>query len=950
MMEGSSLNWGEVRVSQTVEQQQQPTQEIEQPHVAQTQAAGQAAQQAPTNGIEVLETREWLDSLDYVLARGGAERAGRLLQQLALHARRAAGINLPFTATTPYQNTIPSRQQPPFPGSQEMERRIKSLVRWNAMAMVVRANKLESGIGGHISTFASAATLYEVGFNHFFRASTESGDRDIVYFQGHAAPGIYSRAYLEGRIPKQKLENFRRELKPGGGLSSYPHPWLMPNFWEFPTVSMGLGPIQAIYQARFIKYLENRGLKTSTGGKVWAFMGDGEMDEPEALGSITLASREKLDNLIFVVNCNLQRLDGPVRGNGKIIQELEAIFRGAGWNVIKVIWGGDWDSLIQNDRDGLLVRRMGEITDGQYQKYFVESGAYFRQNFFGTDPRLLKMVEHLSDEQLARMRLGGHDPIKMYAAYKAAVEHTGAPTIILAKTIKGYGLGEAGEGKNITHQQKKLNDDELQMFRSRFGIPIPDDELHEAPFYRPADDSAEIKYMQARREQLGGYLPVRKERATPLKPPAEAVFEEFYKGTEGRDASTTMVFVRMLSKLLRDPEVGKFIVPVVPDEARTFGMEALFRQVGIYSNVGQLYEPVDMDTLLYYKEAKNGQILEEGITEAGSMCSFIAAGTAYANHGINTIPFFIYYSMFGFQRIGDLIWAAADMRCRGFLLGGTAGRTTLAGEGLQHQDGHSHVLALSVPNLLAYDPAFAYEIAVIIQDGIKRMYVDGESIFYYLTLTNEPLPMPAMPDEPGVREGILKGLYLYKRSEMASGSQKNGSQKNGAQKNGTKLRAQLFGSGTIMFEVLKAQEILEKEYGVAADVWSVTSYKQLYREGNDCERWNMLHPTQAPKVPYVTQTLKGAGGPFIAASDYMKVLPESIAQWIPGKLVALGTDGFGRSENRASLRDFFEVDAKYIVLATLYALGAEKKIAKDVLEKAVKDLGIKPEKRNPAIT
>ena len=894
-------------------------------------------QAQPTNGIDVLETREWLDSLDYVLTHGGPERAGRLLQQLALHARRAAGINLPFTATTPYQNTIPSRQQPPFPGSQEMERRIKSLVRWNAMAMVVRANKIQDGIGGHISTFASAATLYEVAFNHFFRAATESGDRDVIYFQGHAAPGIYARAFLEGRIPRQKLENFRREMKPGGGLSSYPHPWLMPDFWEFPTVSMGLGPIQAIYHARFIKYLENRGLKTSTGGKVWAFMGDGEMDEPEALGSITLASRERLDNLIFVVNCNLQRLDGPVRGNGKIIQELEAIFRGAGWNVIKVIWGGDWDSLIQNDRDGLLVRRMGEITDGQYQKYFVESGAYFRQNFFGTDPRLLKMVDHLSDEQLARMRLGGHDPIKVHAAYKAAVEHTGAPTIILAKTIKGYGMGEAGEGKNITHQQKKLNDDELQMFRSRFGIPIPDEQLHEAPFYRPADDSAEIKYMQARRQQLGGYLPVRKERAAPIKPPAESVFEEFYKGTEGRDASTTMVFVRMLSKLLRDPEVGKFIVPVVPDEARTFGMEALFRQVGIYSSVGQLYEPVDMDTLLYYKEAKNGQILEEGITEAGSMCSFIAAGTAYANHGINTIPFFIYYSMFGLQRIGDLIWAAADMRCRGFLIGGTAGRTTLAGEGLQHQDGHSHVLALGVPNLLAYDPAFAYEIAVIVEDGIKRMYVHGESIFYYLTVTNEPLPMPEMPSAAGTREGILKGLYLYKAAQKKAGEKK-----------AAKLRAQLLGSGTIMFEVLKAQEILEKNYGVAADVWSVTSYKQLYREANDCARWNMLHPTQTPKVPYVTQTLKGATGPFIAASDYMKVLPESIAQWIPGKLVALGTDGFGRSENRASLRDFFEVDAKHIVLATLYALAAEKQLAGNVLEKAVRDLGIDPEKRNPA--
>jgi pyruvate dehydrogenase E1 component len=799
--------------------------------------------------------------------------------------------------------------------------------------MVVRANKIQEGIGGHISTFASAATLYEVAFNHFLHARTEDGDRDIVYFQGHAAPGIYSRAFLEGRIPKQKLENFRRELKPGGGLSSYPHPWLMQDFWEFPTVSMGLGPIQAIYHARFIRYLENRGLKKATGGKVWAFMGDGEMDEPESLGSITLASRERLDNLIFVVNCNLQRLDGPVRGNGKIIQELEAIFRGAGWNVIKVVWGSDWDTLIQSDRDGLLVRRMGEISDGQYQKYFVESGAYFRQNFFGTDPRLLKMVEHLSDEQLARMRLGGHDPIKVYAAYKAAVEHRGSPTIILAKTIKGYGLGEAGEGKNITHQQKKLNDDELSMFRSRFGIPIPDDELNSAPFYRPAEDSAEIRYMQERRKQLGGYLPERKVRATPLTHVPEQHFEEFYKGTDGREVSTTMVFVRMLAKLLRDPEIGKLIVPIIPDEARTFGMEALFRQVGIYSSVGQLYEPVDMDTLLYYKEAKDGQILEEGITEAGSMCSFIAAGTAYANHGINTIPFFIYYSMFGFQRIGDLIWAAADMRTRGFLVGGTAGRTTLAGEGLQHQDGHSLVLALTVPNCMAYDPAFAYEIAVIIQDGIKRMYVDGESIFYYLTVTNEPLAMPEMPAGAEVRSGILKGMYRFKPSD----------------KKDSQARAQLFGSGTIMFEVLKAQKILEK-YGVGADVWSVTSYKELYKDANDCQRWNMLHPGQTAHVPYVTQLLKDAPGPFVAASDYMKVLPESIGQWVPGRLVTLGTDGFGRSENRVALRDFFEVDAKHIVLATLNALLLEQKIGLDVVQKAMQDLGINADKLNPAIS
>jgi pyruvate dehydrogenase E1 component len=900
--------------------------------LAETYKAAEA--HTSSNGSEVLETREWLDSLDYVLSKGGPERAGRLLQQLSFHAKRAAGVNLPFTATTPYQNTISVRQQPPFPGSQEMERRIKSLVRWNALAMVVRANKMQDGIGGHISTFASAATLYEVAFNHFLRARTETGDRDIVYFQGHAAPGIYSRAYLEGRIPMQKLENFRRELKSGGGLSSYPHPWLMPNFWEFPTVSMGLGPIQAIYHARFIKYLENRGLKETTGGKVWAFLGDGEMDEPESLGSITLASRERLDNLIFVVNCNLQRLDGPVRGNGKIIQELEAIFRGAGWNVIKAIWGTDWDSLIQNDRDGLLVRRLGEVSDGQYQKFFVESGAYFRQNLFGSDPRLLKMVEHLSDEQLSRMRLGGHDPIKVHAAFRAAVDHKGAPTIVLAKTIKGYGLGEAGEGKNITHQQKKLNEEELRIFRSRFGIPIPDGELHDAPFYRPADDSPEIQYMQARRKQLGGYLPERKVRATPMKPVAESHFEEFYKGTDGREASTTMVFVRLLSKLLRDPELGKFIVPIIPDEARTFGMEALFRQVGIYSSVGQLYEPVDMATLLYYKEAKDGQILEEGITEAGSMCSFIAAGTAYANHGINTIPFFIYYSMFGFQRIGDLIWAAADMRTRGFLVGGTAGRTTLAGEGLQHQDGHSHVLALSVPNLMAFDPAFAYEIAIIIQDGIKRMYVDQESIFYYLTVTNEPLPMPEMPPGQEVREGILRGLYRFKTSKNKE----------------SKLRAQLFGSGTIMYEVLKAQEILEEKYGVAADVWSVTSYKELYRDGNDCERWNMLHPGESPRVPFVTQALKDVPGVLVAASDYMKVLPESISQWMPRPLVALGTDGFGRSENRAALRDFFEVDAKHIVWATLNALAKDKQIKADVLQKAFKDLAINAEKLNPAIS
>src|SRR5712691_4491791 len=883
--------------------------------------------------LDPQETSEWLQALDQVVEEAGPDRASFLLERLAQRARNV-GVELPIQHNTPYINTIPPEDEVPYAGDRALERRIKNLARWNAMAMVSRQNKFDHGIGGHIATYASIATLFEVGFSHFFHASYGQEPGDCVYFQGHASPGVYARAFLEGRLTAERLANFRHELRDHPGLSSYPHPWLMPDFWKFPTVSMGLAPINAIYQARFMRYLENRGVIAKTPRKVWAYLGDGETDEPESMGSLTLGAREKLDNLIFVVNCNLQRLDGPVRGNGKIIQELEAIFRGAGWNVIKVIWGGDWDELIQADRDGLLLRRMGEITDGQYQKYFVESGAYFRQNFFGTDPRLLKMVEHLSDEQLARMRLGGHDPIKVHAAYRAAVDHTGSPTIILAKTIKGYGLGEAGEGKNITHQQKKLNDDELQIFRSRFGIPIPDAELHNAPFYRPSDDSAEIKYMQARRKQLGGYMPVRKVRATPLKPVSEALFEEFYKGTEGREASTTMVFVRMLSKLLRDPEVGPFIVPVVPDEARTFGMEALFRQVGIYSSVGQLYEPVDMATLLYYKEAKNGQILEEGITEAGSMCSFIAAGTAYANHGINTIPFFIYYSMFGFQRIGDLIWAAADMRCRGFLVGGTAGRTTLAGEGLQHQDGHSHVLALSLPNLLAYDPAFAYEIAIIIQDGIKRMYVDQESIFYYLTVTNEPLPMPPMPSAPNVREGILKGMYRFKAS----------------QKKDAKLHAQLLGSGTIMYEVLKAQTILKEKYGVAADVWSVTSYKELYRNANDCERLNMLHPGESPKMPFVTQTLKDAPGPFIAASDYMKVLPESLAKWIPGQFVSLGTDGFGRSESRAALRDFFEVDAKHIVLATLGALAREKKVSIDVVKQAIRDLGINQEKLNPAIS
>ncbi len=882
------------------------------------------------NNISDVENEEWLYSLDYVLKNGGPKRVVEILQQLQIRAHKA-GVEVPFTANTPYINSIPREKQQPYPGDREIERRIKSIVRWNAMAMVVKANKNESGVGGHISTYASAATLLEIGFNHFFQGKGDNHEGDLIFFQGHASPGVYARAFLEGRITQQQLINFRRELQPGGGLSSYPHPWLMPDFWEFPTVSMGLGPIMAIYQARFNRYLEDRGLKPKQ-GKVWAFLGDGETDEPETLGAITLASREKLDNLIFVINCNLQRLDGPVRGNGKIIQELEAAFRGAGWNVIKVIWGSSWDPLFDADVNGKLVQRMNEVVDGQYQKYSVESGAYFRSEFFGKDPELLKMVEHLSDEQLHEMRRGGHDPEKVYAAFKAAVEHTGQPTVILAKTIKGYGLGESGEGKNISHQQKKLNEDELREFRTRFGIPISDEDVASTPFYKPAEDSHEMKYIRERREKLNGYVPSRKVDILPIKTPDEALFEEFYEGTaEGRDASTTMVFVRILAKLLRDKEIGKLIVPIVPDEARTFGMEALFRQIGIYSHVGQLYEPVDKDSLLYYKEAKNGQILEEGITEAGGMSSFIAAGTSYANHGKNMIPFFVYYSMFGMQRIGDLVWAAGDMRTKGFLVGGTAGRTTLNGEGLQHQDGHSHLLAYSVPNLICYDPAYAYEIAVIIRDGIRRMYEEQESVFYYITVMNENYQMPPMPE--GAKEGIIKGMYKLKP----------------AAKKG-KLKAHLFGSGTILNEVVKAQTILEN-YDVAADVWSVTSYKELRKDGLDCERWNMLHPTEPPKVPYVTSLFDVKDDAvFVASSDYVKTLPDSISKWLPKSVVALGTDGFGRSEGRRELRDFFEVDARYVAVAALYALSKEGKIKASVVAKAIKELEINPEKLNPMIS
>lgn len=881
--------------------------------------------------IEEIEIHEWLASLDYVLQEGGPGRVQRLLGQLQLHAHQA-GVRLPFSANTPYINTIPPSEEVPFPGNRAIERRIKSLIRWNALAMVVRANRADSSIGGHISTYASAATLYEVGFNHFFRARNDHQEGDLIYFQGHASPGIYARAFLEGRLSIKNMENFRHELQPGGGLSSYPHPWLMPDFWQFPTVSMGLGPIMAIYQARFMRYLEDRGLKPRTNAKVWAYLGDGETDEPEALGAITLPAREKLDNLIFVINCNLQRLDGPVRGNGQIIQELETVFRGAGWNVIKVIWGSDWDPLIEKDHDGLLVKRMGEVVDGEYQKYTVESGQYIREHFFGADPQLLKMVEHFSDEQLFKLRLGGHDPKKVYAAYKAAFDHEGSPTVILARTIKGYGLGEAGEGKNITHQQKKLNEEELREFRARFGIPISDDDLAQTPFYRQ-NTSAEIQYLKERREQLGGPLPSRVRTSTPLITPSEELFQEFYRGTDGREVSTTMVFIRILTKLLRDKEVGNLIVPIVPDEARTFGLEALFRQYGIYAHTGQLYEPVDSDSLLYYKEAKDGQILEEGITEAGSMSSFIAAGTAYSTYGINTIPFFIYYSMFGFQRIGDLIWAAADMRCRGFLIGATAGRTTLAGEGLQHQDGHSHVLASTVPNLQTYDVAFAYELAVIIREGIRRMYEEQENIFYYLTVENENYAMPPMPDDPNIKEGILKGMYKLKAAEIED----------------AKFRVQLLGSGAIINEVLKAQKQLEK-YGIAADVWSVTSYKELRWDGLNIERWNMLHPTEKPRVPYAVQCLDDDADVIVAASDYMKVLPDSISRWSTKPIVSLGTDGFGRSESRKALRNFFEVDYRYVTLSTLASLVRAEKITPDVVNAAIEELEINPEKLNPMMS
>ncbi|MFO7653480.1 MAG: pyruvate dehydrogenase (acetyl-transferring), homodimeric type [Candidatus Krumholzibacteriia bacterium] len=884
--------------------------------------------------VREIENREWRESLDYVLREQGPDRVREILRLLQSRAQRR-GVSIPFTANTPYINSIPREQQPVFPGNRDIERRIKSIIRWNAMAMVVRANRELAGIGGHISTYASAATLWEVGFNHFWRARTDEFLGDMIYFQGHAAPGVYARAYLEGRLDDRDLQNFRRELSEGGGLSSYPHPFLMPDFWEFPTVSMGLAAITAIYQARFNHYLADRGLREASGRKVWALLGDGEMDEPESLGAITLAAREKLDNLIFVINCNLQRLDGPVRGNGKVIQELEAAFRGAGWNVIKVIWGDDWDRLLERDPTGLLVQRMEEVLDGEMQGYTVSSGAFVREHFFGKYPELLELVRDHSDDQIRKLRRGGHDPAKVFAAYRSAVEHEGSPTVILAQTVKGYGLGEAGEGKNITHSQKKLNEAELKEFRTRFNIPVSDDDIAEAPFYRPDADSPEMLYLKDRRAKLGGYLPARRVLSRPQACQTEEVFREYFDGSGDREVATTMIMVHMIGKLLRMPEFGKFVVPIVPDEARTFGMESLFRQAGIYSHAGQLYDPVDKGSLLFYNEKKSGQILEEGISEAGAMASFIAAGTSYASNAVPAIPFYLFYSMFGFQRVGDLIWSACDNRARGFLVGATAGRTTLSGEGLQHQDGHSHVLALPPTTVRAYDPAFAYELATIVHDGLTRMFCDEENWIYYLTVMNETYRMPPMPQEEGVREGIVKGMYRYRRSEVKGRSRKP--------------RAHLLGSGAILNEVIAAQELLAQEYDVAADVWSVTSYKELYRDAVEVERWNFLHPGEQPRAPYVSRLLAKEKGVFVAASDYMKVLPASIAKWLPGPLHCLGTDGFGRSDGRVQLRDFFEVDRRYVALAALRQLADAGELDPALVQQAIEDLEIDPDKLNPHI-
>ncbi|HTV63220.1 MAG TPA: pyruvate dehydrogenase (acetyl-transferring), homodimeric type [Verrucomicrobiae bacterium] len=864
---------------------------------------------------------------DRALETQGPQRTAEMLEKLAGQLRAAPRPEA--AVTTPYINTIPADAQPPYPGNRDIERRIKSLMRWNAMAMVVKANST-TNVGGHISTYASAATLYEVGFNHFFRGASENFSGDLVFFQGHASPGIYARAFLEGRLDERHLQNFRQELADGGGLSSYPHPYLMPDFWQFPTVSMGLGPIVSLYQARFNHYLRARGLANwKTEPKVWAFLGDGECDEPETLGAITLGAREKLDNLIWVINCNLQRLDGPVRGNGKIIQELEGLFRGAGWNVIKLIWGSDWDPLFARDKSGLLLKRMEECVDGDFQKYSVEPGSYTRRHFFGKYPELLELVNHLTDDQIRKLLRGGHDTRKVYAAYEAAFGHQGRPTVILAKTVKGYGLGEAGEGRNITHQQKKLNEKELREFRERFEIPVTDDVIAETPFYRPNPDSMEIQYLLERRKALGGFLPARTAKDIKLEVPTPDYFADFFKGST-TEISTTTAFGSLLRTLLRHKGVNKNLVPIIPDEARTFGLDALFCEIGIYSSKGQLYEPVDKTSLLYYHEAKDGQILEEGITEAGSMASFIAAGTSYATHGVPMIPFYIYYSMFGPQRTGDLFWLAGDIRARGFLLGATAGRTSLNGEGLQHQDGHSLLFTAAIPTCLPYDPAFGYEIAIIVADGLRRMYAEGEDIFYYLSLYNDNYAQPPMPG--GVTDGILKGLYKFK-----------------AGPDGKQCKAHIFGSGPIINSALRAQQILAERYNVSADVWSATSYKLLRTDAVRCRRWNMLHPTEPPRRSYLETLLAGEQGAFVAVSDNIRAVPDQIAPWVPGGLFTLGTDGFGRSDTRTRLRRFFEVDAESTVIGTLYALAEKNLIGRETVAQAIQDLGVNPEKVHPQL-
>jgi pyruvate dehydrogenase E1 component len=874
------------------------------------------------------ETQEWLDALDAVVQAAGPERADFLLRKVLKRARQLR-VGLPGLVQSRYINTISPEQEPPFPGDETMELRIRRMIRWNAVVMVLRANHLFAGLGGHLSTYASSASLYEVGFNHFFRGKDGDVSGDQVYFQGHAAPGIYSRAFLEGRLSESQLDHFRREVVAGKGLSSYPHPRLMPDFWEFPTVSMGLGPINAIYQARFNRYLQARGIADTSRSRVWAFLGDGETDEPESLGALTLAAREGLDNLTFVVNCNLQRLDGPVRGNSKIIQELEAIFTGAGWNVIKVIWAREWDALLAQDYEGVLVDRMNETVDGDWLKYTVEAGAHFRQHFFGADPRLLKMVEHLSDDDLKRMRRGGHDYRKLYAAYAAATSHRGQPTVILAQTVKGWTLGTGAEARNITHQMKKLKTDELKKFRDRLELPIPDRKLEDPPYYHPGADSEEIQYMLERRRQLGGFLPRRIVRAKPLPEPGAAVFQEFAGGTGEKQAvSTTMVVAKVIRNLLRDPQWGRRVVPIIPDEARTFGMEVLFREVGIYAPHGQKYDPVDSKLVLSYTEKPDGQLLEEGITEAGSMASFTASGTSYATHGEPTIPFYIFYSMFGFQRTGDLMWAFADSRGRGFLLGATAGRTTLNGEGLQHEDGHSHVLMSVIPSVAAYDPAFAYEVATIVKDGLRRMYVAGEDVFYYLTVYNQDYPMPPMPS--GVEDGILSGLYLYRGAVQQA-----------------KHRAQILGSGVIMLQALRAQEILAEKFDVAADVWSATSYQLMRHDALSVERWNRLHPGEKPRVPYVTRMLEPTSGPIVAATDYMKAVPDMVSRWMPRSFTSLGTDGFGRSDTRETLRRFFEVDAEHIVVATLAALAQQGALPPGTVSRAIQEFGIGPDYLDP---